>query len=1000
MEAAVNTPDSLRRKRPDWLRFRRAFARPGAPVHTLSWLLVLLGLALRVARLDFQPLWWDEGYSAWFATHAIPDMVRLTAEDIHPPLYYALLHLWTRIMGPGPVSLRLLSVVIGVATIPVIFIAARRILGGRRPALLAAFLLAINPLHVYYSQEVRMYGLVALLSAGVLWAAWSLLEGKETRFSANASFRDGIGMEKTWFLRGLPYVLFTTLALYTQYYAIFLPLGLTLYALWRWRRDVRRLLRWMGLQGVVALLYLPWVLYAAPRLTLYVSQKVVQDADRPLGLLPYLARHLAAFIAGHLEGPLAPWWPLALLLLVPLVGGLVVAARRTQRLRDESLAAGGSGEQAGNPRLFLGSVLATALLLGWLISLRFPFFPERGERLLLLALPAFVMLAAEAIASAIQKPPASALPLGKPALARVGGLLSLAVFVFIAGASLLALYTTARYADDDYRPLIARTVEQGLPGDTVFCVYPWQAGYWRAYAAGIDGPTAVLTPSVEWGQVVQTALDDALRRGHVWFPAHLALGGLLETNIERHLGRRALPFANTWYGPGTRLSAWTGDAGTSPVDGALGGRPSVQLPSGEAIELSGVEAGRTAAPAANAVVPLVLHWRASEAPPDLAVSVRLTDDLGQIWGQNDYEPLGRMVGADTVAISDGGWQSTDRLGVLVPAGTPPGRYDLELIVALPDEAQPLPIHKTEAAERTSAVLAQIEVTSADKPLSEVRLPIRQHQAFALDNGLRFLGCTLDEAPLAPGDLRRVNLFWQAASRPPADYTAFVQLLGADGAPVAGWEAAPGAAYPTSQWQPGTLMRTQASFRPPAGLPDGRYRLIAGLYRSTDGDRAKTDRGEDAVSLGWVTIKGRSHNRQPPTPAYPADAVFGERAKLVGYTIPLFEVPPAPGERVPVTLHWQALGASDRPYTVFIHLEDADGQVWGNGDGEPGEGRYPTTGWIAGEFIEDEHGVRIAPDAPPGEYRLLVGLYDPVTGQRLTTASGETGYRLAETVTVR
>ena len=46
----------------------------------------------------------------------------------------------------------------------------------RRAALLAAFLLAINPLHVYYSQEVRMYGLVALLSIGVLATAWALME--------------------------------------------------------------------------------------------------------------------------------------------------------------------------------------------------------------------------------------------------------------------------------------------------------------------------------------------------------------------------------------------------------------------------------------------------------------------------------------------------------------------------------------------------------------------------------------------------------------------------------------------------------------------------------------------------------------------------------------------------------------------------------------------------------------------------------------------------------
>lgn len=101
-------------------------------------LLILLGLGLRVARLSFQPLWWDEGYSVWFATHPLAQMTALTAQDIHPPLYYALLHGWTALLGTGPVALRLLSVVIGVLTIPLLYLAARRMLS-TRAALLAAF---------------------------------------------------------------------------------------------------------------------------------------------------------------------------------------------------------------------------------------------------------------------------------------------------------------------------------------------------------------------------------------------------------------------------------------------------------------------------------------------------------------------------------------------------------------------------------------------------------------------------------------------------------------------------------------------------------------------------------------------------------------------------------------------------------------------------------------------------------------------------------------------
>ena len=321
----------------------RLFENPGSslPNSLLAILgLILAGLALRVLRLEFQPLWWDEGYSAWFATQPLGQIAALTSLDIHPPLYYALLHGWTLLAGTRPVALRLFSVAAGTLTIPAIYVAGRQMLG-RRGAWLAALLLALNPLHVFYSQEVRMYGLVALLSLGSLMAAWRLLHGPVATASGHRA-----GTEQNVHgaadsaahaspRRGPPagamllYVALTTAALYTQYYAAFLPLGLTIYAAWRWRGNVRALAAWLGLQAMIALLYAPWLLYATPKLIPYISNKVRQDADQPLSLFAYLGRHLSAFTAGHLEGPLAPYWPVA---LAPLGLWLVwLAVRRVGR---------------------------------------------------------------------------------------------------------------------------------------------------------------------------------------------------------------------------------------------------------------------------------------------------------------------------------------------------------------------------------------------------------------------------------------------------------------------------------------------------------------------------------------------------------------------------------------------------------------------------------------------------------------------------------------------
>ena len=154
----------------------RLFVR--LPVWAGLTLLLAAALGLRSLRLGWQPLWWDEGYSVFFATEALSHMAELTARDIHPPLYYALLHLWTGLWGSAdPTVLRALSVLIGGVSVPVIWWVGRVLFPARpRIALIAALLLAVNPMHLFYSQEVRMYVLellLGLLSTGWFWRLWT-----------------------------------------------------------------------------------------------------------------------------------------------------------------------------------------------------------------------------------------------------------------------------------------------------------------------------------------------------------------------------------------------------------------------------------------------------------------------------------------------------------------------------------------------------------------------------------------------------------------------------------------------------------------------------------------------------------------------------------------------------------------------------------------------------------------------------------------------------------
>jgi len=916
---------------------------------TVLLALTLLALLLRVLCLDLQPLWWDEGYSLYFATNPLAEMVAQTARDIHPPLYYALLHGWIHLFGPSPVAVRLLSVTIGVITVPLAYLAGR-LLANQRAGLLAALLLAINPLHIFYSQEVRMYGLVALLGLiSTTCAAKLFVTDHATRNTHHAARVSSFEFRvpSLWCF----YVLTTIAALYTQYYAAFLPLAHTFFALYHWRRAPRRLARWLGAQLLIGLAYLPWLLYAAPKLVPYVAQKVVKDADRPLGALTYFARHLGAFVSGHFEGPLAPWWWLGLLALPVAAWGLwlQVADRRSQIANR--------GPTNYQSTILLLVTLFVPLALGFVLNLRYPFFPERGERLMLLALPAFVLLMALALEGLLRR-------WRHIAWLGLGGLL------LFSALGLSGFYTIPRYVDDDYRPLIARVREGARPDDVVFCVFPWQIGYFRAYAP--EGPQPVRSPSPAWGEEVREALDMALGRGrHLWFPAHLALGGILERAVERHLLKVAYPLLNEWHGPNTRLLGFA--LAVPEIEGPSG------VDFGGRLKLVRSRWGPATLTADNDVLAVDLAWqRVREMEPTARIALRLADAQGRTWARRDSAPQG---GSYPFSLWPEGQVVWDRHGLLIPPGTPPGDYELHLAVYQGPDGRALDVLDGRGQPRgPELTLGLVHVNMPGVAPSPAQLPIEYPQQADLEDSVRFLGHSRDEGPFAPGDLVRVSLFWQARRDLKEDYIAFVQLLDEKGRLAVGWEAPPGAGFPTSRWRKGDLMHTRAELRLPATLADGHYTLIAGLFRAADKTRLRVGR-RDHLTLARVHIVGRPHTFTPPSPTHLLDANFGRKARLVGYDL-MVSSPIRPSSAITLTLYWRAEALMEIPYTVFVHLLDSEGRFCGQDDRPPGDGELPTTSWVPGEYLRDEHRFRICAEARPGSHVLEVGLYDLATGARL------------------
>ena len=131
------------------------------------WILaaiLVLPPPLRFFQLDAQSFWNDEGTSARVAERSLPLITAAAIGDIHPPLYYYALHFWRGVFGESEFALRSLSAVLGVVLVWLIYLLGAKLFD-ESTALVAAFIAALNPFQVYYSQEARMYMLLAVWAA-------------------------------------------------------------------------------------------------------------------------------------------------------------------------------------------------------------------------------------------------------------------------------------------------------------------------------------------------------------------------------------------------------------------------------------------------------------------------------------------------------------------------------------------------------------------------------------------------------------------------------------------------------------------------------------------------------------------------------------------------------------------------------------------------------------------------------------------------------------------
>ncbi len=290
----------------------------------------------------------------------------------------------------------------------------------------------------------------------------------------------------------------------------------------------------------------------------------------------------------------------------------------------------------------------------------------------------------------------------------------------------------------------------------------------------------------------------------------------------------------------------------------------------------------------------------------------------------------------------------------LPSGTPAGEYAVTLrIYDEADEPSGYPLRQDGSlVPGRDSALGLWHVAESEMQDGAVDLPIIvEHQV-----GDRVLAAH-DAQPvlLHNGDILRLTLLWRGTGELP-----LLILQAVDGS----WHV-----EIPSRYEADGFVRDWREAVIPADAESGEAALVL----------------PDGTELARYTIESVPAEYVLPEMDIQLDASFSGVGNLVGANLPANWSLAALPE---VELIWRG---GDHPataaYTVFVQLLDAEGRVIAQNDSQPVSGARPTTGWRQDEIIRDAHTLQFNELAAAGTGRLIAGLYDPSTGERVELPDG-------------
>jgi 4-amino-4-deoxy-L-arabinose transferase-like glycosyltransferase len=798
--------------------------------------LLLLSFGLHLWQIDARSIWWDESLSLYRAQQSVPyilsnriDFPGISTTDQHPPLYFLLLHGFVRLCGESDLVLRFPSAAFATLIVPLLYVMGCR-LRGRRTGLLAALFGALSPFYLWYAQEARMYTMLTALGLCALYALWRAVTEQR----------------RSW---GALFMLSAALAAATQYLYSLLLICLGILAIFLWPRNRRAKGEDPGrrrggmLLGGAAILLLILVGLGHEGRGLIPSLGHYREYV-PLGLI--LRDVLNSYSLG-LSVNFREVWPLDLVFLAVFVIGIASIWAHPPRVTLRAQGSSLSQVRIAGLLATTGYILIPVVMI-WVFSLVVPVYTN--SRYAMMSSPAFYL----------------ALGLGLDALMRWrrwAAWVLLVALVASMGWSVFRYQYDERYqTKEDYRSIVEFITANERVGDLIIVNGPESLPAFLHYYCG-DSPvvglpeggvkqTEMVAQLTEisascdriWFVRARTEVSDPKQVVHKWVDDHglrLMEKGFPSCGFYLHL-YSYLPRSPVQpeVAAGDSLGVYQDrlellDYALRYVDREKRVReiPAAELlpapTRGEVSSMEPVSAGKT--------ISAELFWRPLEELVDFKTSLRLVRG-STVLAQRDRLPFMYFPVKDWPT----GKTVRHEADLLIPYGTPPGDYTVQLWVYGAESGDPLTFRRDAAGEGTPYLtLGQIVVGKAATPARDLRnlrgLPdlggfdryrTGWHDRFG--HRLELLDYRLEPQSVIPSEDMTLSLLWRARKAMREDMKLVLNWEDAGGRV---WHTETydltGTGYPTSLWDEGEVVRGVLRLTVPPDAPLGVHSVHLLIY---------------------------------------------------------------------------------------------------------------------------------------------------------------------------